>query len=854
MTKIPTLLICLSPMLLAAQDVVLIPYGSVWKYLDNGTNQGTAWRAIAFNDATWASGPAELGYGEGDEATVVSYGPNASNRYITTYFRKTITIPNLALFPGFLLKLERDDGAVVYVNGTEVMRSNMNPGTISYTTLAYTAVSGNDETLHYEQLLPSSFFQNGTNVVAVEVHQSSASSSDLSFDLELFGNDNVPSVHRGAYLQIATPTSMVIKWKTDVPTNARVRHGPAPGSLVSFVDDATVSFDHEVTVTGLQPATTYYYSIGTTTAELAGNNATHVFRTSPLPGSIAPKRIWVTGDQGTANNDQAQVRDAYLNFTGATTADAWIWLGDNTYFQGWEAEYQRTNFDVYTSIFRNTPSWPATGNHDFDCGATSVTQTGPYFDLFALPKNAQAGGVPSNTEAYFSFDVGNVHLISLDSEDSPRSATGAMANWLMNDLLYARANSDWIIAYWHHPPYDKGGNNSDDPADSGGRLTDMRQNMLPILEANGVDLVLGGHSHVYERSYLINGHYGVSSTFNSGTMGINMGNGRSAGTGAYTKPGDLAPNSGTVYAVCGVSGKKETSGALNHPVMYLSSLAHFGSMVLDVSGYTLNAKFLNSSGVVVDQFDMVKAPTKVKLAIKTVLHGPYDSGTGLMRDDLRAQGLIPLTQPYSSIFTHVGEGGSEQILPGVLTVTGANAIVDWIFVELRDKSDPAIVLDTRAALLQRDGDVVDLDATSPLSIIAPIGAYYVAVRHRFHLATMTATPVFLNRTPLPIDLSSPATQTWGMDARKWVGGIMVQWAGNCVPDASIKYTGNGNDRDAVLATIGGVVPTNTVNGYLMEDANMDGVVKYTGPDNDRDIILQSIGGIVPTNAVIEQLP
>ena len=93
-----SLSITLLPLLVIAQDVALIPFGSTWKYLANGSNQGTAWTAIGFNDGSpWLSGPAELGYGDGDEATVVSYGSNASNKYVTTYFRKTISIPNLAL-------------------------------------------------------------------------------------------------------------------------------------------------------------------------------------------------------------------------------------------------------------------------------------------------------------------------------------------------------------------------------------------------------------------------------------------------------------------------------------------------------------------------------------------------------------------------------------------------------------------------------------------------------------------------------------------------------------------------------------------------------------------------------------
>ena len=443
-------------------------------------------------------------------------------------------------------------------------------------------------------------------------------------------------------------------------------------------------------------------------------------------------------------------------------------------------------------------------------------------------------------------------MISLDSHDSPRSPTGAMATWLINDLNYAQAYAEWIIAYWHHPPYTKGNHSSDDTSDP--RSGDMRQNILPILESQGVDLVLGGHSHTYERSYLIKGHYGTSSTFNSGTMGVNLTNGRADGAGAYQKPGDLAPNSGTVYAVCGVSGKKEGSAPLNHPVMFMSTVSHFGSMVIDVNGTSLSAKFLNDVGTIVDHFDIVKAASKVRLDLKMMLEGPYDPGNGLMRDDLRAASLIPLTQPYSTFFTHVGEGGTETIIPSVIKVTGSNAIFDWFLVYLRDKSNPALVINTRSALLQRDGDVVDLDGTSVLRVTVPIGSYHVAVRHRNHLGCMTNSPVALNRVAAMVDLRNPLSNVWGSGALRQFGNTMLLWNGNTVADHDLRYVGSGNDRDPILVRVGGTEPNNTAIGYFPEDVNMDGSIRYIGTNNDRDPILVNIGSVDPNNTRVEQLP
>ncbi len=838
-----------------AQDVVLVPFGSTWKYRDNGSNQGTAWRANAFNDAAWSTGTAELGYGDGDETTVVSYGPSSSNKFITTYFRKTITIPNAGLFAGYRVRIKRDDGAVIHTNSTEAGRINMPSSTITYTTLAPLAISGTDETLPEEVYLPASHFQTGTNTIAVEVHQNTVGSSDLTFDLELTGLDNSPALVRGPYLHIATPTSIVVKWRTDVASPARVNFGTAPGSLTSFSDVPTPSFDHEVTVTGLQPATTYFYSIGTPTMQISGNDVSTFFRTNPLPGSQDPVRIWVIGDAGTGTDDQRHVRDAYLNHISGNTAQAWLWLGDNAYESGTESEFQGAVFqNMYEPVLRNTPLYPAPGNHDYYSGADATTGTGPYFDLFALPTNGEAGGVPSNTEAYYSFDIGNTHFVSLDSYDSPRSPAGAMATWLINDLAMARTRSEWIIAYWHHPAYSKGSNNSDDAGDSGGILFDMREDILPILDAHGVDLLFYGHSHTYERSFLINGHYGLSSAFNSATMGIDMTSGRASGTGAYPKPGDLAPNAGAVHVVCGVSGKKEPGGPLNHPVMYMSTGSQLGSVVIDVNGTSLNARFINDVGTVIDHFDIVKDPSKVRLDLKLMLEGCYDPLTGLMRDDLRTAGLLPLAQPYSSIFTHVGEGGAETIQPAILTSTGPDAIVDWVFVELRDKSNPSLVRDTRAALVQRDGDVVDTDGVSPLRIVATIGSYHVAVRHRNHLGLMSATPLFLDRAANTIDLSAPLTAVWGSEARYQSGSTMLLWSGNTFTDNSVKYTGTQNDRDPILVNVGSTTPNNSVPGYHRDDTNMDGVVRYTGSGNDRDVILVNVGSTTPNNQRVEQVP
>lgn len=166
----------------------LIPKESTWKFFDKGINLGNTWQALAFDDSGWSSGQAELGYGDGDEKTTIAYGPNSENKYITTYFRKSFSISNKDLMQSLTFNLKCDDGAVVYLNGHEIGRYNLPSGTINYLTNANNSIGGSTESTFSTYKTDPAFLVNGTNVIAVEVHQSSGSSSDLSFDLELFGN------------------------------------------------------------------------------------------------------------------------------------------------------------------------------------------------------------------------------------------------------------------------------------------------------------------------------------------------------------------------------------------------------------------------------------------------------------------------------------------------------------------------------------------------------------------------------------------------------------------------------------------------------------------------------------------
>lgn len=167
-----------------SKNIMLVSTGSVWTYRDNGSDQGTAWRDPGFDTSGWSNGTAQLGYGDGDEATVVSYGPNPLNKYITTYFRREFQGQVSWEIGQLRAKLLRDDGGVVYINGYEMMRPNMPIGTINYLT---TAIYGVEDTWTGGLLAGSGLVVDGTNVAAVEMHQDSVMSSDISFDLAMDG-------------------------------------------------------------------------------------------------------------------------------------------------------------------------------------------------------------------------------------------------------------------------------------------------------------------------------------------------------------------------------------------------------------------------------------------------------------------------------------------------------------------------------------------------------------------------------------------------------------------------------------------------------------------------------------------
>lgn len=436
-------------------------------------------------------------------------------------------------------------------------------------------------------------------------------------------------VNRGPYLQTPTDNSIIVMWRTDLNTGTTIRYGSSPDSLdQSIVVDENVR-DHSVMITGLEPYTTYFYAVGFEDTLLTVPSAQYRFRTHPLPGTEQPLRVWAIGDFGKGNAGQIAVKQSYMEHPGSEDTDVWIWLGDNAYDDGKDSEYQNKVFGLsgFSDVFNWLPFYPSPGNHDYGEVWSESTflgipysniplenHEGPYFDIVDVPEQAEAGGFPSQLEVFYSFDHGNTHFLSLNSEvyDFLNTSNGIdqMKAWIEQDLL--QNDKLWTVAYFHQPPYSKGSHDSDGFIEL--VMKAMRERLIPLLEEFDIDLVVCGHSHVYERSHLIHGHYGNSGSFDPATMLMDGNGGDLAAGNPYRKDALAGTADGTIYVVCGNSGSGNSDGSMDHPVMHTNYNGDgvYGSFFMDIHKNRLDGKYLNADGTIGDHFTILK--TNMELA------------------------------------------------------------------------------------------------------------------------------------------------------------------------------------------------------------------------------------------------
>ena len=381
---------------------------------------------------------------------------------------------------------------------------------------------------------------------------------------------------RGPFLQDLTPTEVSIVFKTADITTPIVRYGTSPGAPWQFEQSGASGTTHVIRLAELKPETVYYYEIADGNSVLAGGKELTYFRTAPPENSRAPFRFVAFGDSGTGNTTQYDVSEQMAKLVPAP--ELALGLGDLVYENGAAADFDPKLFEPNRELFPRVAFWPTIGNHE-----ARTSNGAPFYDAFYLPTDTGAPGHPSNSERYYSFDYGMAHFACIDSETSSSAPGSPMYTWLADDLDDANARGKrWLIAFMHHPPYSKGSHNSNVEAD----LIMLRQNLVPLFESKGVDMVLVGHSHSYERSYLAQGDAVLQND-----------------PSTYSKIG--SPN-GTIYLVSGCAGKSE-GGSLDHSLMSVSRGLVAGFSAIDVSFGEIRGYFVEKDGETTDVFTLRKA-------------------------------------------------------------------------------------------------------------------------------------------------------------------------------------------------------------------------------------------------------
>lgn len=465
---------------LACNTETLLAAGSTWKYLVTASAPAVNWNAAGFDEAAWPSGAAQLGYGDSDEATVIGFGPDGDNKYPTTYFRTTFSITSPANYSSLELGLLRDDGAAVYLNGVEVMRSNLPAGPITYTTYAPIAVVEPEESTFFTVTLPVTAVVAGVNQLAVEVHQANATSSDLGFDLQL------------------TATT------TDCPTATPTTTSPPCDT---------------------QPLLVRFAVIGD-----YGANTTEERTVATLVKSWGPYFIITTGDNSYPDSSTQALLDANVG--------QYYW----EYIYPYTGSYNTSVGGPIMPVNYNR-FWPSPGNHDW----YNTVDAGPYRAFFNLPNN----------ERYYTFTAGPVAFFAVSSDPAEPdgiTASSTQGQWLQAQL--AASTAPWQVVYFHHPPYSSSSTHGSTP------------NLQWPFKNWGADVVLSGHVHNYER--------------------LNI--------------------SGLPYIVNGAGGAPLYGFGAALPESQVRYSASHGAQLVEASTTGLRLQFINTSGVVIDNFVIGCAP------------------------------------------------------------------------------------------------------------------------------------------------------------------------------------------------------------------------------------------------------
>ena len=480
-TKITTLLLLLTVINITVFSQQLITQGSVWKYLDDGTDQGTNWRETGFDDSSWQQGNAQLGFGDGDEATVIN------SNGITYYFRQSFNVSDPNAQTGLKIELLRDDGAVVYINGTEVLRSNMPSGTITYTTTASHTVGGADEDTFFEFNIPATSLVQGNNLIAVEIHQRNSSSSDVSFDMRMEFEEYVVNLFRKNPYALYTGenSKMLLMWQLSQSETCEISWGEdnTYSTGTQTVNEYGNDFQYKIFLENLTPETKYYYKVSCNNEDFESNFVTG------NNNSNTSFSFYAYGDTRSQPAEHNSVAQQILNkITDDPASQTFIFNSGDLVANGedendWDNQFFDPQYTYINELLSSLPYIAAIGNHE---GNGTL-----YAKYFPYPMYDNTGST------YFSFDNANVHFIIID-QFTNYSVGSTQYNWIVDDLQ----NSDkpWKIAVFHKPGWSAGGHSND---------TEVQNILQPLFEQYDVSIVINGHNHYYSRA-VVNGIHHIT--------------------------------------------------------------------------------------------------------------------------------------------------------------------------------------------------------------------------------------------------------------------------------------------------------------------------------------------------------
>lgn len=488
---------------LGADDISLVRVGDVWRYrvgTNAPSNPITDWRSAGFDDSSWVTGMSGFTtFANTDfyEATILPQPVN----YRSIFTRRKFTVTDPAAIEWLVLRLNYDDGFVAYLNGTEIARRGLTNDPVAFNDYSdphpfHQGGAAED----FDVSASKGLLNSGDNVLAIEVHTAITNEVGNTNGMRLVP-ELLANFERGPFIQNATTNSMQVIWRTPVPADSVVDFGTNQ-TLGSEISDATLTTNHVVTLTNLQPGGLYYYSTRSTAAAVTVVSATNSFRTLKMSGDVT---FLVLGDTGTGlpypSAGQYQVASAMQQ----VQADLVLQLGDAIDIPYFTFGLEDTRFlSVFRQQMQAVPFFLTMGNHEVDNGALGTA----YLATFHLPTNSVTG-----TSHYYSFDHGDAHFvavympffISIPEMEPYRLYEGsAQYNWLTNDL--ASSSKPWKILYLHHPLATSGSHRTD--VNNGSQLTDcevLRNLLLPVAKKHGVELILSGHDHHYERFIPIDG-------------------------------------------------------------------------------------------------------------------------------------------------------------------------------------------------------------------------------------------------------------------------------------------------------------------------------------------------------------